>query len=127
MLHDAEQGGLQADDLAGHHEIEDLPVAAAIHPIPVGPAARDAEQPDPDLALADQQAIGRQRHRPDGQRLDQRVLAVRQRLEDVLGIPVAAPANDRADQQPVEFGAANQLKSGQDETERGHPRGSPQT
>src|SRR5438874_3764048 len=92
MLDDAEQRRLETDDFAGHQKIEDLAAAIPAATEAIGPTAGDAEQAEPDLAFADQHAIGRQRHLTDGQRLDQRLLALAERPEYVLRITIASPA-----------------------------------
>ena len=61
MLDHAQQRRLQADDFAGQHKIENLSAAIGLAPEAIGPAIHDVEQPDPNLALADQIAIGHQR------------------------------------------------------------------
>ena len=63
MFDDAQQRRLQTDDLTRQHKIEDLSAAISLTPGAIGPAIPDLEQPDPNLALADQIAIGHQRDR----------------------------------------------------------------
>ena len=109
VIKDAEQRRLQADDLAGHQEVEYLPATVAADAIAVGPSGAMRNRTTPTSPLPTSSRFGGSDSERPVSALDELLLALGERPEYVLRMTIAASAGNHRNHHQNPFEAEPNL------------------